>query len=285
MKLNNNITQEILEIEQELKNKELLEDKQEIIKELSKLLINAVDKRIKGKVGIAFSAGLDSSLIALITSKLKKDFKLYCVGLQNSPDLEYAMELSIKMNWPIRFKILTLEEAESTIKKIVSILKDTNVIKVGVACPEYHVLQMAKEDGIKTVLTGLGAEEIFAGYNRHLKSKDIQEESWRGFKEIYENDLIRDLAIANHFNINVECPFLDRDLIKYAMQIPPKLKIKDGIKKYILIETAIKLGLPKKFALRPKKAAQYGSNFDKAIESLSKKYKFKSKTDYLLSLR
>lgn len=105
-----------------------------------------------------------------------------------------------------------------------------------------------------------------------------------GFKKVYENDLLRDLAVINHFQINMQCPFLDKELVRYSMLISPELKINEHHKKLILLETAIHLGLEKEFAFRPKKAAQYGSGFHTAIEKLTKKKGFKLKQLYLNSL-
>src|SRR3989344_5051044 len=186
------ITQEeIIKLENELKNKPFLTNKKEIITNLLKILNNLIEKK-EGTIGIAFSGGVDSAFLSFLCSKLNKKFKLYSVGLENSKDLEHAEKIAFHYKWPIKFKILNLKEAEETIKEVVKILPDPSVVKVGVACPEYHVLKMAKEDGIKTIITGLGSEEIFAGYERHKLSKDIHKECWTGLKQVYERDLSRD---------------------------------------------------------------------------------------------
>lgn len=274
------------ELRLELENKPFLTDKGEIIRNLSELLIKAV--KTDGKVGIAFSGGVDSSLIALIASKLKMDFRLYSVGLEGSKDIEKASELAIKMGWPLRIKKYTKDEALELIKKVVNILKTDDPVKVGVGCVVYGVLELAKQDGIKTVLGGLGAEEIFAGYERHIRyGKDyehVQEELWAGLNGLEERDLSRDDAIADYFGIKLKAPFLDDSLVRYAMQIDPKLKINKDEKKIILMETAVFLGLDKEYAFRKKMAAQYGSKFDRIIFRLAHKKGFKLKREFLRSL-
>lgn len=280
-----NYTREINKVERELKNKKLLDNKKEIIKELSSLLKKAVDKRTDKKVGIAFSGGVDSSLIAFICKRLKKDFILYNVGLENSKDAEWAKRIAKYYKWELKQKIIELKDAEKVIKKVVKILPDPSVVKVGVACPEYLVLKEAKKDKIKDVLNGLGSEEIFAGYERHLLSKDKHKECWKGLRNLYERDLSRDFAISNAVNVNLKCPFLDKELVRYSMQIDASLKISQEEKKIILRETAVKLGLKKEFAFRKKIAAQYGSGFHKAIDKLSRRNKFRYKRDYLKSLK
>lgn len=280
------ITEEIIEIKRELKASKFLMEKKEIITELGDLLIGSVDRLVKGRVGIAFSGGVDSSLLALICSKLNKDFKLYSVGLQNGVDLEWAEKVSFKMHWPVKFKIITLSEAEGIISDVVGILDEPDVVNVGVGCVTYSVLKMAKEDGIKYVMTGLGSEEIFAGYERHKSDTyiGVHEACWKGLIDIEKRDINRDVAVSKAIGVDLLCPFLDKELIKFAMQIHPKLKINEDMKKIILREVALNLGLPKEFAFRKKMAAQYGSKFDRAILRLGKRKGFKYKKDYLNSL-
>ena len=165
------------------------------------------------------------------------------------------------------------------------ILKSDDPTKIGIGCVVYAVLEMAKKDNFKVVLGGLGAEEIFAGYERHRKDlSKIHEECWNGLFTLEERDLARDLPISKFFNINLRAPFLDKELVKYSMLIPPELKANKQEKKIILRETAVELGIPREFAFRKKIAAQYGSKFDRAILKLSKKNGFKYRRDYLKSL-
>lgn len=280
-----NITQEVSELYSELENIELISDKSIIIPKLSELLINAVKKRVKGKVGIAFSGGVDSTLMAFICSKLNIDFVLYNVGVTGAADLEWAKKIADYYKWNLKQIEIDIKKAEETIQKVVKIIPDPSVVKVGVACPELLVLEEAKKDKCDVVLGGLGSEEIFAGYDRHLKAKDKHNECWNGLKGIYEKDLSRDLAVIESVEINVACPYLDKELVKFAMTIDPILKINDKEKKIILREAAVYIGLNKEFACRPKKAAQYGSNFDKVISKLTKKNGFEFKKDYLESLK
>src|SRR3989338_2010006 len=129
---------------------------------------------------------------------------------------------------------------------------------------------------------GLGSEEIFAGYERHDRAKDINKECWQGLKQMWGRDLVRDFALAKSLGITVKTPFLDKELIKYAMMLPGSWKIVKDEKKVILREIAEEF--LDRFAWRKKKAAQYGSCFDKAIGKLAKKNGFQFKKDYLESL-
>jgi asparagine synthase (glutamine-hydrolysing) len=143
---------------------------------------------------------------------------------------------------------------------------------------------MAKKDRVKFLFSGLGSEELFAGYHRHRLAKDKQGECWQGLLNMYERDLLRDSAVASAARVSLITPFLDERLIATAMRIPAKHKMSDEHSKLILRQAAQDLGLPKEFAWRGKKAAQYGSRLDKAISKLARKKGFKLKKDYLKSL-
>ncbi len=270
-----------------LKSGRLMKDKKEIKELLKRELIHSIEKSLpKERFGILFSGGVDSTSIAFICKKLKKDFICYSVGLENSQDLEAAKIVAKTLNLKLKYKQLTLKEAEAIIKKTARILgkKLANVVNVGVGSVLVASFELAKRDKIKFMFSGLGSEEIFAGYQRHELSEDINKECLRGLRNMWKRDLLRDMTIAKKYKINLVTPFLDKELIKLALQIPSEYKIKDNIKKYILRETAVDLGVKKEFAFRKKLAAQYGSNFDKAIQKLTKKYNFSYKKDFLASL-
>src|SRR3989338_5156899 len=134
----------------------------------------------------------------------------------------------------------------------------------------------------------LGSEEIFAGYERHLNAmqswENVHKECWNGLKNMWERDMKRDFLIAKHNNIELRLPFLDKEVIASAMNIHPMYKISKDEKKIILREIAQEMGLPKEFAWRKKKAAQYGSNFIKGLDKLARMNRFEYKKDYLRSL-
>ena len=271
--------------EEEIKNKE---EAKAVLKEK---LIQAVKSRLpEEKFGIFFSGGVDSSLIAAISKIFHKDFVCYVVGFQDNEtkepeDVVEARKVSQKLNLNLKYKIYNLKEAEEIIKKTISILKKVNktdVVNIGVGAVVVAAAELGKEDDINYFLGGLGSEEIFAGYDRHDKVANINHECFSGLKYMWDRDLVRDFNLAKELNIQVKTPFLDKDLIEYAMKLPGDWKIVEEKKKVILREVAEEfLG---EFAWRKKKAAQYGSCFDKAIAKLAKKNGFKLKKDWLDSL-
>jgi len=249
--------------------------------ELKAKIISAVEKRIpKEKFGIFFSGGIDSSLIALICKQAKADFICYVVGMKKASDVDAAKKAAKEMGIKLKFRVFNLGAAEKIIKETTKIV-GPDVMKVGVGAVVYAAAEFAKKDGIKTFFSGLGSEEIFAGYERHSNADNINEECWSGLKQMYNRDFLRDYALGKELKIEVLTPFLDSDLIKTAMQIPGKEKMNKEYKKVILREISEEMGLPKEIAWRKKKAAQYGSRFHKSLQKLKKKKGFRRISEYL----
>jgi len=152
------------------------------------------------------------------------------------------------------------------------IIEDTDYIKTSVALPFLASVEEAKKDNINILFSGLGSEEIFAGYRRHKKAQNVNKECLEGLKILFQRDLYRDDCITMSKTIEMRLPFLDKELIEYALNIPIKYKLNlnENRSKIILREIALDMGLDKKYSERQKKAAQYGSKFDKGLLRLAK---------------
>lgn len=270
-----------------LKSKEVIEDKKKVKGELKALLISAVEKRIPDKkFGVFFSGGVDSSLIAAVCKKLGADFVCYVVGFQEDTkepeDVVEAKKVAEELGFELKVKVFSLKEAEEIIKKTVKILQKvgkSDVVNVGVGSVVLAAIELGKEDEIDYFFSGLGSEEIFAGYERHSNVDGVNKECWKGLRVMWRRDLVRDFNLSKELKVTIKTPFLDKDLIKYSMTLPGEWKLNNQGKKIILRETAEEL--LGEFAWRKKKAAQYGSCFDKAIKKLAKREGFRLKKDYL----
>ncbi|MFC1752928.1 asparagine synthase-related protein [Thermoproteota archaeon] len=267
-------------------------EKEEAKRLIKKELISAVRKRIKGKFGILFSGGVDSSVIALVCRDLKADFTCYAVGFKTSgmdmpPDIEYAQKVAESLGVALKTKVYDLEETEEIIKETVNILPKPlkididYMVKVGVAGVVVAAQKLSDE---KLFFSGLGSEEIFAGYERHSKVDDVNSECWSGLKKMWQRDLIRDFTVAQKLGVDIATPFLDEYLIKTAMSIPSSRKLSGEERKIILRKVAEEMGLEKEYAWRKKMGAQYGSRINKVMDKLAHKKGFKLKRDYLKSL-
>ncbi|MBS3117434.1 asparagine synthase C-terminal domain-containing protein [Candidatus Woesearchaeota archaeon] len=275
----------ISEKQKTLANRKPYLDENKILKALIPILEGAVQKRRRGRVAIAFSGGVDSGLLALLAKKLGIHFKLFSLGLHGAKDLEWAKKLALLNKWPLAINLISVGQAEVIIKKVARLLKSEDPTNVGVGCVTYAILDQVKKEGYRTVFTGAGPEEIFAGYKRHVDAKEVNEECWSGLQTLYEKDLQRDITIAEYFGLELLCPYLDDDLIEFAMQIDGSLKVVGKERKVVLRSAAEVLGLQKEVAWRKKVAAQYGSGFDRVLKVLAREHGFKYKKDYLKSLR
>ncbi|PIN81652.1 hypothetical protein COV11_01490 [Candidatus Woesearchaeota archaeon CG10_big_fil_rev_8_21_14_0_10_30_7] len=253
--------------------------------EVKQALINAVKSRIPQEhFGIFFSGGVDSTLLAFICKQANADFTCYAVGLEDAPDIIESKKVAEIICLELKQKTFTLEEAHELFKRSAKIFEKPDTLNIGVGGVIIAATELAKEDNVTIFMGGLGSEEIFAGYQRHLDAKDPHAECWNGLKNMWQRDFVRDVTIAKALGITVLCPFLDKDLIIKSMGIPADKKINKEFKKIILREIAEELGLPKEFAWRPKKAAQYGSYFDKALIKLAKKSSL-DKVDFVEKLK
>ncbi|PIN75416.1 hypothetical protein COV17_03925 [Candidatus Woesearchaeota archaeon CG10_big_fil_rev_8_21_14_0_10_36_11] len=271
----------------DLRKEKYTGSKEDAKKELRILLLSAVRKRLPiGKFGIFFSGGVDSTFIASACTLLKANFVCYTVGFQDGTkepeDIIEAKRAAKMLGFELRYKVFDVQEAKEIITKTVSMLKNvdkTDVVNVGVGSVVVAAAMLGIDQGTNYFFSGLGSEEIFAGYERHEKAKDVCEECWSGLKNMWSRDLVRDCTLAKNLDITVRTPFLDKELIEFAMTLPSEWKLVDGKKKVILREVAEEfLG---EFAWRKKKAAQYGSCFDKAISKLARMEGFKLKKDWL----
>lgn len=262
---------------------------EQITEQVQLLLENAVKIRFPDEpFGILFSGGLDSTILAYMCKRLGKipgkDFKCYAAGLmdvQEPPDIAYARRVAQVIGLELVVYQIDLEQVEEYLKTVVPLVEDTNVPKVGVALTMYTACKAAKEDGIRVMFSGSGADELFAGYDRHKRSTDISRDCYADVLKIYEKNTYRDDVVSMYNNIEMRVPYLDKRFVEYGLKIPPEFKINDTENKLILRRVAERLGIPAQFTRRKKQAAQYGSRFDKAIDRLTRKAGSNTKTDYL----
>ena len=270
-------------------------------------ILGALEKSIINKIpnepfGILLSGGIDSSLIAKICKDRGDEFRCFCVGIKDSKDVEAATEVSQLLNLKLVKKEYEINEIEELLEKVVRILPHPIIendnyieymVKVSVSAVMLASINLGNEN---IFLSGIGAEELFAGYHRHSLSvkeggewrgnqiKPLEDESWDGIKRLHNLVISRDQLIANQFMKEIRNPYIDDDLIILAMNLASEEKIKDENNKIILRKIAADIGVPKIAYQRKKKGAQYGSGFDKAIIKLAKKRGFTLKKRYIESL-
>ncbi|MBD3318290.1 diphthine--ammonia ligase [Candidatus Woesearchaeota archaeon] len=248
------------------------------------LLDEAIKKRIPHqKIGLLFSGGLDSTVLAKYFKDHGHEVTLYTAAIKdaNAKDLDAAIRAARALDVPLKVRELARDDIPQYLSRIVPLIEDSNVVKVGVALTFFLACELAKEDGCKVVFSGLGSEEIFAGYERHKKALDVNKECVWGLLKMYERDLYRDDVITMALHLELRLPFLDRSLVEYVLRVPGEYKISGDLTKLLLRDIAREWGVPEEFASRKKIAAQYGSKIDHAIGKLAKRQGL-LKSQYLL---
>ena len=280
-------------LEKSIKNKGKIHPKNadlEYIKDnLKNSLIYSVEKRIQGldKVGIIFSGGVDSTLITRIAIDLGIKPILYSVGQEDSVDMKFSIKAAEWLDLPLKCQFIDEEIVGQNLAGVLDAIEEFNLMKIGVGMTAYLAAKMAHDDGLKVVLSGQGADELFGGYHRYLdffheKGEDAQNDLKNDVLNLYHVNLQRDDAACMAHGVELRVPYLDMKIINMAMNIPMKYKIKDEkdpLRKCILRMVASDLNVPEEIVYRPKKAAQYGSGIHKIL--IKKVLKKKDYSNYL----
>ena len=247
------------------------------VAKIDKMLRLSVIKRVEGlrELGVIFSGGLDSSYLALLLKEISENIplkvKLYAVGAEGSQDVEAAIYASKFLNMDLEICEVTEELVREALPQVVKAIGDDNLMKVGVGLTTYFATKMVADDGIKVAFSGQGADELFGGYKRYLKSfvdGTLNYDLRVDMSNMYHVNLERDDACSMLNGVELRLPFLDKTLVELVLNIPDNKKIvsmHEDMRKSILRKLAFEEGLEYEIAYRPKKAAQYGTGIDKIL--------------------
>ena len=234
---------------------------------LTKTLECSVRIRTGRKTGVLFSGGLDSVVTAFLASEYS-DVVLYTAGTEGSPDVVWARRVSDVLGLPLREYIFDEEDVEEALTRVVFAIEEPSAMNLAIGIPMYFATRLASTDGVKVLLSGGGADELFGGYAKYLKNPELMKEDLRGLSE---RNLARDDKIAMLNGVEGRFPFLSLPVVQTALKTPLGFKIGDGIRKLVLRMTALELGLPEWVVMREKKAAQYGSGAQRILRDISRR--------------
>jgi len=254
-----------------------------------KSLIGSMKKRTQDfdRVGIIFSGGIDSVIIAWLAKKMVREVTCYTGGVKDSSDVAFARHIAKKLDLKLRVNELSQDEVEQIIPEVIDVIEDTNAGQVEVAVPVYAAIKLAHEDGIKVMFTGQGADELFGGYSWYTKV--VEKEGYQKLREhmtedlllLYRETLEREDKITMAHSIEMREPFLDMSVIRVSMRIDMKLNVKSGddiFGKHVHRRLAQKLGVPRNIAYRIKEAAQHGSGMHGVFDAIARKHGFDETT-------
>lgn len=217
------------------------------LNKLRQALVQATKKRLMADVplGVLLSGGLDSSLTSAIASRLLKEqgkeLHSFSIGLDSeAPDLVAARKVADFLGTVHHEIHFTVEEGIEIIKKLIWHLETYDVTSIRASTPMYFLSKAITEKGIKVVLSGEGADEIFGGYLyfKNAPSKvEFQKETIRRVKRLSTADCLRADKSTMAHGLEARVPFLDKAFLQTAMEIDAQFKLPssyDGVEKYIL---------------------------------------------------
>jgi len=248
----------------------------------------AVRKRLRSDVplGCFLSGGLDSSLIAAIARQDIDELHTFSVGLDGSTDLDAAREVAVHLGTIHHERVLTQAEAINAMPEVVRHLESYDRDLVRNAVPTWFVAREAASADMKVILTGEGADEIFAGYGYYedyaSDPRSLQRELRRSLESLHDMNLQRVDRMTMAHGIEARVPFLDTAMVDVGMRVDPQLKQSAPhgrrIEKWVLRKSCEDL-LPAPILWREKEQFADGSGFGSLFGELSSGPTFDGRTE------
>ncbi len=251
------------------------------VSDIHDALEDAVKRQLMSDVpyGVLLSGGLDSSVISAIAEKysemrIEDDSKTkaywprlhsFAVGLKGAPDLAKAKLVADHIGTVHHEINYTIQEGLDALRDVIYFIETYDVTTVRASTPMYLLARVIKSMGIKMVLSGEGADEIFGGYLYFHKAPDAKafhEETVRKLSKLYLYDCLRANKSLSAWGVEGRVPFLDKEFLDVAMRINPEAKRCPGstIEKKIVREAFADM-LPHEVAWRQKEQFSDGVGY------------------------
>lgn len=251
------------------------------IEDLHDALSDAVHRQLMSDVpyGVLLSGGLDSSITSALAKKFSSrrvesddtqeawwpQLHSFSVGLEGSPDLAAAKKVSEHIGSIHHEVIFTIQEGLDAIRDVIYHLETYDITTVRASTPMFLMARSIKSHGIKMVLSGEGADELFGGYLYFHKAPSAEEfhnETVRKLEKLHQYDCLRANKSLAAWGIEGRVPFLDKEFIDVAMQINPKDKMinNERMEKWV-VRKAFEDYLPESVAWRQKEQFSDGVGY------------------------
>ena len=258
-----------------------VKDNKADVAELRKALEAAVKRQLMSDVpyGVLLSGGLDSSVISAIAKKnaarrIETDdqqeawwprLHSFAVGLKGAPDLAKAREVADHIGTVHHEINYTVQEGLDAIRDVIYFIETYDVTTVRASTPMYLLARVIRSMGIKMVLSGEGADEVFGGYLYFHKAPDAQafhEETVRKLSKLHLYDCLRANKSLAAWGVEGRVPFLDKEFLDVAMRMNPEAKMCPGheIEKRVVREAFADM-LPESVAWRQKEQFSDGVGY------------------------
>ena len=260
---------------------EAVKDNPASVTDLHDALEEAVHRQLMSDVpyGVLLSGGLDSSVISAIAKKyaakrIETDgasdawwpqLHSFAIGLKGAPDLIKAREVAEYIGTVHHEINYTIQEGLDALRDVIYFIETYDVTTVRASTPMYLLGRVIKSMGIKMVLSGEGADEIFGGYLYFHKAPDARafhDETVRKLSKLYLYDCLRANKSLSAWGVEGRVPFLDKEFLDVAMSLNPKAKMAPGkvIEKKIVREAFADM-LPESVAWRQKEQFSDGVGY------------------------
>lgn len=248
---------------------------------LELLLLESTRKQTSDldEVAVAFSGGVDSSVIAALANHVGLDVKLIAVGLEDQPEVMFTEEAAKALGLPFHIQTYTVSDLEETLTRVLWLIEEPHVTNLCIAIPFFWLAETASKLGYPILLAGQGADELFGGYQRYLTefvktgAEAVKEKMFYDIKNAYQANFQRDNQVCSYHGVELRFPFINHDVVTFALRIPLHLKINsvnDKLRKRVLRRLAHNIEIPCFMADKPKKAVQYTTGVTKALQRIAK---------------
>ena len=258
-----------------------VKDNKTSISDLHDALSDAVHRQLMSDVpyGVLLSGGLDSSITSALAKKFSSkrvesndtqsawwpQLHSFSVGLVGSPDLEAARKVSEHIGSIHHEVIFTIQEGLDAIRDVIYHLETYDITTVRASTPMYLMARSIKSHGIKMVLSGEGADELFGGYlyfHKAPSAEEFHKETVRKLDKLHQYDCLRANKSLAAWGIEGRVPFLDKEFIDVAMRINPKDKMinSERMEKWV-VRKAFEEYLPESVAWRQKEQFSDGVGY------------------------
>ena len=260
---------------------EAVRDNPSSSEEIRQALRAAVKRQLMSDVpyGVLLSGGLDSSVISAVAQQFAERrvedddrsaawwprLHSFAVGLRGAPDLEKARKVAEHIGTVHHEINYTIQEGLDAIRDVIYFIETYDVTTVRASTPMYLLARVIKSMGIKMVLSGEGADEIFGGYlyfHKAPSAKEFHEETVRKLSKLYLYDCLRANKSLSAWGVEGRVPFLDKEFLDVAMRTNPEAKMCPGktIEKKIVREAFADM-LPEAVAWRQKEQFSDGVGY------------------------
>lgn len=217
----------------------------DVLYSIVETLTKSVEKRLMTDVpfGLLLSGGLDSSLVCSIAVKLIRQNKniapihTFSIGLEDSPDIEKAEVVAKFLDTTHHTFKFTTEQGLNALEDVIYHLETYDITTIRASTPMFLLSKYIKSEGIKMVLSGEGADELFGGYLYFLQApsdEEFQTECQKRVKMLSSFDCLRANKSTMAHGVEGRFPFLDKEMVELAFKIHPKHKYHTNLEKWAL---------------------------------------------------